>query len=63
MYHGLLDKFKVAIKDSIINYYTDKRILITGASSGVGEQLCIYFLEQGAFVVMVGREKNIHKLH
>lgn len=35
-------------------YYFDKRILITGSSSGVGRSLAFWFLNNGARVALVG---------
>ena len=37
------------------NYFLNKNILITGASSGIGKACAKYFSEQGAIVVLVAR--------
>ena len=37
-------------------YYADKKILITGASSGVGNALAYWYLNNGAQVALVGRD-------
>ena len=34
-----------------------KKILITGASSGIGKELCLYFLKKGYKVVGLSRSK------
>lgn len=34
----------------------DKKILITGASSGIGEACAYWFLNNGAKVALVGRD-------
>ena len=38
-------------------YFAQKRILITGASSGIGRACAFWFLNQGARVALVGRDK------
>lgn len=39
---------------------TEKKILVTGASSGIGREICILLSQVGANVVLVGRnEKNL----
>ena len=35
-----------------------KRIVITGASSGIGTALSYWYLNQGAVVVLVGRDED-----
>ena len=37
-------------------YFFKKRVLITGASSGIGMALAYYYLNQGARVALVGRD-------
>lgn len=39
-------------------YFAQKRILITGASSGIGRACAFWFLNQGARVALVGRDKS-----
>jgi len=39
------------------NYFLNKRIVITGASSGIGEALSFWYLNQGAFVILVGKDE------
>lgn len=43
------------------NYFLDKRIVITGASSGIGQALCFWYLNQGATVILVGKDENVLK--
>lgn len=43
-----------------MNYFKDKIIWITGASSGIGEELCIELSKKGANIILSAR--NIHKL-
>ncbi len=38
--------------------FKDKVIVVTGASSGIGEQACVDFAKQGAKVVLVARSKE-----
>jgi len=40
------------------NYFLLKRIVITGASSGIGQALCYWYLNQGAIVFLVGKDEN-----
>ncbi len=37
-------------------YFADKKVLITGASSGVGMALAYWYLNNGAQVALVGRD-------
>ena len=39
------------------NYFLGKRIVITGASSGLGTALCFWYLNQGANVILVGKDE------
>ena len=41
----------------VVNYFLNKRIVITGASSGIGKGLTFFYLNQGAYVVMVGKDE------
>ena len=36
--------------------FLNKKILITGASSGIGKSVATYFLNSGAKVVLVGKD-------
>ena len=38
-----------------------KRIVITGASSGIGQALSYWYLNQGAIVFLVGKDENTLK--
>ena len=38
------------------HYFAMKKILVTGAASGIGKACCIWLLNQGARVAMVGKE-------
>ena len=37
-------------------YFADKKVLITGASSGLGMALAYWYLNNGAQVALVGRD-------
>lgn len=37
-------------------FFADKKVLITGASSGLGMALAFYYLNNGAQVALVGRD-------
>lgn len=37
-------------------YYLNKKIVVTGASSGIGRSLSYWFLNNGAKVVLFGRD-------
>ena len=39
-------------------YFSQKRVLITGASSGVGRACAFWLLNQGAKVALIGRDIN-----
>ena len=38
------------------NEFLNKKIIITGASSGIGSAVATYFLNSGAIVVLVGKD-------
>lgn len=40
------------------SYFIDKRVVITGASSGLGNALAYWYLNQGAQVVLVGKDEE-----
>lgn len=40
------------------NEFLNKKVVITGASSGIGQAVATYFLNCGATVVLVGRDKK-----
>ena len=40
------------------NLLKDKVVLVTGASSGLGKQTAIFFSQQGAQVVITGRNED-----
>ena len=45
------------------HYFAMKRVLITGATSGIGKACSIWLLNQGARVAMIGREmSDLHKI-
>lgn len=44
-----------------MNYFMHKRIVITGASSGVGQALAFWYLNQGAYVILVGKDEKALK--
>ena len=39
------------------NYFLNKRVVITGASSGLGQALSFWYLNQGATVILVGKDE------
>ena len=43
------------------SYFIDKRVVITGASSGLGNALAYWYLNQGAQVVLVGKDEEALK--
>ena len=42
-------------------YFLGKRVVITGASSGVGNALAFWYLNHGAYVVLVGKDEDVLK--
>ena len=40
------------------NEFLNKKIIITGASSGIGSAVATYFLNSGAIVVLVGKTSS-----
>lgn len=45
-------------KQTVKPYFLDRRILITGSSSGIGRCLAFWYLNNGARVALVGRDKD-----
>ena len=41
--------------------FLGKNIIVTGASSGIGQSAAIYFLNCGANVILVGRDEETMK--
>jgi dehydrogenase/reductase SDR family member 7B len=41
--------------DLKLNYFSNKRVWVTGASSGIGEALCLAFAERGAHIILSAR--------
>ena len=39
------------------NYFFNKRILIPGAASGIGQALSYWYLNQGATVILVSKDE------
>jgi len=39
----------------------NKRIVVTGASSGIGQAISFWYLNQGGCVVLVGQDENTLK--
>tara|TARA_B100002051_G_C16730185_1_gene637776 strand:+ start:1400 stop:2137 length:738 start_codon:yes stop_codon:yes gene_type:complete len=44
-----------------VKFFKNKKILITGFSSGIGKKTCLELLKMGATLILVGRKKNIFK--
>ena len=44
-------------KNGISNYFLNKRVVITGASSGIGQGLAFWYLNNGATVILVGKDE------
>ena len=42
-------------------YFINKRVVITGASSGLGNALAYWYLNHGAQVVLVGKDEEALK--
>ena len=42
-------------------YFIGKRVLITGAASGIGQALSYWYLNQGAFVILVSKDEAVLK--
>lgn len=40
----------------MLPYFNEKRIVVTGASSGIGRAVAMWFLNSGAYVALVGRD-------
>ena len=40
------------------NYYQDKTVIVTGASSGIGEQLVRILAQKGASIVLCARSED-----
>ena len=53
-----IDSSLFADKNYDTHYFASKRIVITGASGGIGRACCMWFLNQGARVILVGRDTN-----
>lgn len=49
---------KTSTKKIAQPYFLDKRVLITGSSSGIGRCLAFWYLNNGARVALVGRDKD-----
>lgn len=47
--------------ESTKNEFLNKRIVVTGASSGIGQAVATYFLNSGALVVLAGQDLNSMK--
>lgn len=45
-------------KKKKVPYFLDRRVLITGSSSGIGRCLAFWYLNNGARVALVGRDKD-----
>ena len=43
------------------SFFIGKRVVITGASSGVGNALSYWYLNHGAHVVLVGNDEDLLK--
>ena len=47
---------KYSIEDEEINEFLNKKIIVTGASSGIGLSAALYFLNCGAQVILAGQD-------
>lgn len=55
-----MDDSRYSVDSSVPRrYFALKRIMITGASSGIGRACAFWFLNQGARVALVGRDKKV----
>ena len=45
----------------IQNFFFKKRVVVTGASSGIGQALAYWYLNQGAHVFLVAQDEEILK--
>lgn len=43
------------------SYFINKRVVVTGASSGLGNALAYWYLNHGAQVVLVGKDETALK--
>jgi len=50
-----------AAMSNLKNYFFNKRIVVTGASSGIGQALSYWYLNQGANVILVGKDEEALK--
>lgn len=44
-------------QNQLKNYFLNKRIVVTGASSGIGQAISYWYLNQGATVILVGKDE------
>ena len=51
-----MDRNKISSRK--LPYFFDKRVLITGSSSGIGRSLAYWYLNNGARVALVGRDRD-----
>lgn len=49
------------MKEGQLPYFYNKRIVITGASSGIGQALSFFYLNNGSNVILVGRDEETLK--
>lgn len=49
---------RVAMDQAPRRYFAEKRVLVTGATSGIGRGCAIWLLNQGARVALVGRDRE-----
>jgi short-subunit dehydrogenase len=48
--------------NTVPNYFLNKRVVITGASSGIGQALAYWYLNNGAIVILVAKDEEALKL-